>query len=594
VGGGANTSNSSALPGIEWISRFERERGRRLRVLHLGNIANNAYLNSKIQRRFGIDADAVAFDYYHVMGNPEWEDAAFSGEVDEFFPDWWAVGLGAWERPRWFVQGSQQTCIAYLAAQHAGDRRRSDRLWRRLRLERWLLTRSTAWATTMRIVFLGVRATYAPRRARSTAIQFAATGRLGVSRGVIRLIREADFYARLVYRKLRGLVYAAKAVAGGTPPHRALAAHVFPTRLKRFANEPGGSAQEAAARAALESAGGAAGDSEAWVARFHELFPDRPDQLAAEDALPWHQLGSMWRDVMSGYDVVQVYATYPAIALAAGIERWTAYEHGTLRDIPFADDPVGRITAFGYREAPAVFVTNADDLLAAERLGIAADRVVALPHAVDTVKLFAFAEAHGGLTAEAAGTPRFFAPARQDWVDGFRTQLKGNDRIIRALRILLDRGNHPRVVLVDWGRHAEDTKRLIEELGVGESVDWIAPLRKEDLWRAYIGSHAVLDQFVMDVIGGVTFEAMALGRRVITALDEAVNIRFFGEAPPVLAAQSPEEIADAMQAVIDDLADGAGLGAKARDWIERYHSSERIVRLQAEVYERLVTSASPS
>ena len=92
----------------------------------------------------------------------------------------------------------------------------------------------------------------------------------------------------------------------------------------------------------------------------------------------------------------------------------------------------------------------------------------------------------------------------------------------------------------------------------------------------------------MDVIGGVTFEAMALGRRVITALGVDVNRRFFGEEPPLFGAQSPEEIAAAMQTVLGDPTDNAGRGRRAQDWVRTYHSSERIVALQTQVYDRLV------
>jgi hypothetical protein len=63
-----------------WLRAFEINRGRPLRVLHIGNIANNAYNNVKIQRERGIDADVLSLDYC-----PEWEDAPFSGDVRRDF-----------------------------------------------------------------------------------------------------------------------------------------------------------------------------------------------------------------------------------------------------------------------------------------------------------------------------------------------------------------------------------------------------------------------------------------------------------------------------------------------------------------------------
>ena len=51
-----------------WLHAFEASHGRKLRVLHIGNIANNGYLVAKLLRRAGIEADVLSYDYYHVMG----------------------------------------------------------------------------------------------------------------------------------------------------------------------------------------------------------------------------------------------------------------------------------------------------------------------------------------------------------------------------------------------------------------------------------------------------------------------------------------------------------------------------------------------
>jgi len=570
-----------------WVREFTERNGRPPRVLHVGNIANNAYINAKIQRRYGVEADVVAFDYYHIMGNPEWEDATFSGDVDEFFPDWWSVGLGDWERPSWFVQGPQRTCIAYLVARTAQDVKAMRSSWRRLRLERWLLTRSTRWATFVRVAFLATRATYAPRSARAMAMQMLSTGRIPGPSWVLEALARIERLLRLLPRKLRGLWRAVHASANGTPLREALAIHLMPTRLRRYApaNASGRPVAVTATDAIAERA-------LPWIEQFRQFFPERADQLSVDDTAPWFELGTMWREVFVGYDVVQMYATYPAMALAAGIPSWTAYEHGTLRDIPFADDPVGRITALGYRLAPTVFVTNADDLDAAARLGIEQARTVALPHAVDSDKIFSFSERHPHRKRPAGERVHFFAPARHDWADPLSTGQKGNDRVVEALRLLRDEGLAPVVMFVDWGRDAVKTKQLIDELEVVESVAWTPPLRKADLWRAYLDADAVIDQFVMGVMGSVTFEALGLGRRVISALDTDINVRFFGEAPPLLAARSAAEIADAMRLVVEDPQDAGGRGVAARDWFERYHSSERIVDLQLETYERLVRAAA--
>jgi hypothetical protein len=103
-------------------------------------------------------------------------------------------------------------------------------------------------------------------------------------------------------------------------------------------------------------------------------------------------------------------------------------------------------------------------------------------------------------------------------------------------------------------------------------------------------SHAIVDQFVMKGIGGVTFEAMTLGRRVISAIEEPLAAEFFGVTPPVYNCETSEEIAAAMLRVIEDPDDVARDGARCATWIARYHSARRIVDLQVELYRRVLAS----
>jgi glycosyltransferase involved in cell wall biosynthesis len=73
------------------------------RVLHLGNILNNGYLNAKFLRRRGWAADSVTIDYRHVQAQPEWEEVpVVNPKLSHFDPDWSAIDLGGYERVDWF------------------------------------------------------------------------------------------------------------------------------------------------------------------------------------------------------------------------------------------------------------------------------------------------------------------------------------------------------------------------------------------------------------------------------------------------------------------------------------------------------------
>lgn len=90
-----------------------------LKILHIGNIANNAYNNAKLLNRSGYDNDVICYDYYHVMGTPEWEDADFRlGPKDDFYPNWAIVYKKGYRRPKWFSQGPVVIAIRYLMARN--------------------------------------------------------------------------------------------------------------------------------------------------------------------------------------------------------------------------------------------------------------------------------------------------------------------------------------------------------------------------------------------------------------------------------------------------------------------------------------------
>ena len=72
----------------QWLADFLATHHRAPRVLHIGNIANNAYNNSKLLIEAGVDNDVLCYDYYHTMGCPEWEDADFSDTVADDLRRW--------------------------------------------------------------------------------------------------------------------------------------------------------------------------------------------------------------------------------------------------------------------------------------------------------------------------------------------------------------------------------------------------------------------------------------------------------------------------------------------------------------------------
>jgi len=241
-----------------------------------------------------------------------------------------------------------------------------------------------------------------------------------------------------------------------------------------------------------------------------------------------------------------------------------------------------------------VLITNSDYVIAKPRLEFEEGRRYYLPHPMEDELLETYRKKHGKPLSE-DGNVRFFSPARQDWQANDPSLSKGNDRVVQAVANLKKEGiENIRVTFVDWGRDADATRELISKLDVEEQFRWTRPLAKGDLWKAYLASHAVIDQFFLDAFGGVTYEALALGRRVITRDDGKANVQFFeGNPPPLLSAASVREITARMREVANDPADSKAVGLASREWITEMHSAHRIADIIGQVFDHVAEIGSP-
>jgi glycosyltransferase involved in cell wall biosynthesis len=435
-----------------------------MRVLHLGNVANNGWNNAKLLRRIGVRADAVC-DELQALAQPEWEEAVLPRGIDAMEP--WAdvEPLDGWQRPEWV---------------------------------------------------LGPRPV--PRRPKG---YYRVAYALSLARAAPRLLR-VHATLRREYEPLRPVL--------GAP---------------------------------LELRDVVAAFRTAWM-----------------HGLVLGNLGSLFRR----YDLVQTYATHAVLPLlVAPGQPYVAFEHGTLREIPFENSWRGRLTSLAFLRARRVLVTNADVLGSIRRLGL--EGVVFVPHPVDETKYTPGGSAQGA-EWRSAGDHVLLAPSRQDWRE------KGQDRLLRAFAELV-RGGRSKALLVlgDWGLDGDRSRALVRELGLEERVQWLPPVPKLRLIDAYRAADVVLDQFVLGTFGGITPEAMACGRPSVVAFDPGLHAWAFPEPPPVVPASTEAEILAALTRLLDDPAERERVGAAGRAWIERHHSWRLVAERQRRVYEEVLATA---
>jgi glycosyltransferase involved in cell wall biosynthesis len=506
---------AAAPAAADWVAAWRRRLGRAPRVLHLGNIANNAYLNAKVLRAAGVDADVLCCDYYHIMGCPEWEDADLTGDHgSDDLPDWNRVDLRGFRRPEWFVQGPSTLCRAYLTALQQGRTRRAAALRQCLGLSmRPRLRRGVEPLLALR------------RRARS--------------------LRQPP------------------AAPPGAPPH------------------------------ALVARAGA------LSAAFAAAFPDRADRPTPDDLFPLVAAYAPFESILEPYDLVHAYATQGLLPLVAG-RPYVVYEHGTIRGLPFQPEPLWQLCALSYRQAEHVFITNADAVDAARRLGL--ERVTFVPHPINEEHLAQDDEARAlrqRLQSELDTDFVVFHPSRQDWTEsGDPVWEKGNDVFLRGFaRFVREVNPRAAAVLVQWGRSVAATRRLAAELGIESRIRWIAPQPNRSMVRWMHAADVIADQFLVGAFGGITPKALACGRPVMLKLDEDAHRWCFAELPPVLNTADERAVLDALRRTYLQPDVARDLAVRGQEWYRRHHSNEvvrdRLLTAYATVVERAERQRSP-
>jgi glycosyltransferase involved in cell wall biosynthesis len=525
------------LEEVVWLRQFERERGRPLRVLHVGNIANNAYLNASFLRRVGIDCHVLCYDYYDPMATPEWE--ASPEEAAEY------------RRPYWFVQGPSKVALAYLHAVLDGRRAARTVLWWRLELLKLLLV---------------------DPRTRALGVGVKRTGRLGLS------------YARRARRRLAHARSWSWSLArwGARRTGRAVGLDM--------PEPPLGPTLSAEARRLYEQGVQASslpvdGDLRYEVRRlelmrdFGEAFPGRLDVLAPPDFV-WYANVKAWAALFDRYDVVQCYATDPIVALLTALRPFVAFEHGTLRDFTLGDDPIHRLNALAYRCADHVFITNGDCLEYAERLGI--ERFTPMIHPVDVDQHERdYAAEVVAIRARIGADVVLFCPLRHDWT------IKGTDVHIRALpAIVAATPGTVKLWLCEWGADLPASRALIEELGIADNVAWLPPLDRSELVAHMKAADVLLDQMALPHFGATAPQGLAAGTPVVMSYDPASTEWIVDEPAPILSAFDAAGVAAAVATALDP-AWRDEFASRAYEWIHREHHPRRVVLEHCRVYRRL-------
>jgi hypothetical protein len=144
---------------------------------------------------------------------------------------------------------------------------------------------------------------------------------------------------------------------------------------------------------------------------------------------------------------------------------------------------------------------------------------------------------------------------------------KGNDKYIRAWAAFLARntGLKAKLVTCEYGPHVTESKKLIAQLGISDSIVWVPMLFRKDIMYGLHLCDAVLGDFTHSwTTGGVILESVVSGKPLITHRDEEClkGCGYF----EVLNAYTTDDIASQLGRCIQQKDQCNAMGRKAREW----------------------------
>lgn len=167
-----------------------------------------------------------------------------------------------------------------------------------------------------------------------------------------------------------------------------------------------------------------------------------------------------------------------------------------------------------------------------------------------------------------------FHPPRQAWLDRTEADCKGNDKVFRAFaRFVQIYKGKAKLIVVEKGWDLEASKRLVQELGISDSVHWIESVPKSEMCRLYNAADVVLDQFVVGVLALVAIEAMACGTPAMTYVTQSTEDNLYPIMPPIINVHSEDEILHNLCVLARD----GSNGQQGRKWAEAFCSPGKAV-----------------
>ncbi len=155
-----------------------------------------------------------------------------------------------------------------------------------------------------------------------------------------------------------------------------------------------------------------------------------------------------------------------------------------------------------------------------------------------------------------------------------RNSTKGNDKFIRAYIRAVKAGYNIKLTILERGPDKLVAKEMCDRAGISEYITWKSDLSRDELYEEILKSHVVVNMFAHGGAGGISYEAMALGRPVMQyANPDYFKLMYSGNIPPFINCRTEDEIYEKIIwcCQSDQL---TSIGVDSSKWVTKYIDPE--------------------
>lgn len=287
--------------------------------------------------------------------------------------------------------------------------------------------------------------------------------------------------------------------------------------------------------------------------------------------------------IARNYDVIHAHFTHYSLAIGL-IGRLlnrtckvVVTAHGSDLHVWARKSPTRQITRWMLAKADHIIAVSKELLgIIRNDLGIDAEKTTYIPNGVDTT---------------------FFYPpnhTEHEWDLLFfsgRKPHKGLEYLIRAMVILKERGQMPRLGLTSESPYIIECSRLSKDLGLSENVSFLGEISLSKLREQIWNSSIVVIPSLYEGLPCSLLEAMSCAKPVVaTRVGGMPDVIEDAHSGIIVESRNPEALAEAISMLYGDEKMQVEMGSNARKYVEANCDWTQIERKVSEVYSVVLSS----